>query len=152
DAEGLEAEGVENLKELQQPAILHVVIDNRLQHYFVYYGFDKLGQVIIGDPAKGIISYKANELDALWQSKALLKVSPNSNFVKAETQNNQRKQWSIDLAKEDIVVLIAALFLGLISSALGLTTASCSQRRIDSILASGDTKKLMLSLVLVGIR
>lgn len=151
DAEGLEAEGVENLKELQQPAILHVVIDNRLQHYFVYYGFDKLGQVIIGDPAKGIISYKANELDALWQSKALLKLSPNSNFVKAETQNNQRKQWIIDLVKEDINVLIAALFLGLIISALGLTTAIFSQKLIDNILPSGDTKKLILSLVLVGI-
>jgi ABC-type bacteriocin/lantibiotic exporter with double-glycine peptidase domain len=36
-AEGLEAEGVHNLSELTGPAILHVVLDNRLQHYVVYY-------------------------------------------------------------------------------------------------------------------
>lgn len=151
DAEGLEAENIENLKELQEPAILHVVIDNRLQHYFVYYGFDKHGQIIIGDPAKGIVTYKPNELDTLWQSKALLKLTPNQNFVKAETNNNQRKQWIIDLVKDDVNVLLAALFLGLIISALGLTTAIFSQKLIDNILPSGDTKKLMLSLVLVGI-
>ncbi|MBX2944236.1 MAG: peptidase domain-containing ABC transporter [Cyclobacteriaceae bacterium] len=151
DAEGLEAESVENLRELQEPAILHVIMDNRLQHYFVYYGFDKHWQIVVGDPTKGIITYKPNELDALWQSKALLKLTPNQNFVKAETQNNQKKQWIIDLVKDDVNVLVAALFLGLIISALGLTTAIFSQKLIDNILPSGDTKKLILSLVLVGI-
>ncbi|MBX2964714.1 MAG: peptidase domain-containing ABC transporter [Cyclobacteriaceae bacterium] len=151
DAEGLEAETVDNLEELQGPAILHVVMDGRLQHYFVYYGFDKHGQVVVGDPAKGIIAYSKDELNALWQSKALLKLVPNQSFVKAELQNNRKRQWIVDLVKDDINVLIAALFLGLVISALGLTTAIFSQKLIDNILPSGDAKKLILSLALVGI-
>ena len=37
EADGLEADGVVNLVELHEPAILHVVIDEQLSHYVVYY-------------------------------------------------------------------------------------------------------------------
>jgi ATP-binding cassette subfamily B protein len=39
EVEGLEAESIDNLKELDSPAILHVILENRLQHYVVFYGF-----------------------------------------------------------------------------------------------------------------
>jgi len=151
DVEGVKAEAVNNLRELQRPAILHVILDNRLQHYFVYYGFDESGSAIIGDPAQGIVSYSTGELEKVWQTRALLKLSPNQTFTKADIQSQYKKEWIVDLVKDDINVLITALFLGLIISALGLTTAIFSQKLIDNILPSGDTKKLILSLALVGI-
>lgn len=151
DAEGLEADGVDNLKEVQGPAILHVVINGRVQHYFVYYGSDKLGRIIVGDPAKGIFTYKPDQLAALWQSKTLLQLIPNPSFVKVKAQNNKKKQWVVDLLKEDVNVLIAALFLGVIIASLGLTTAVFSQKLIDNILPSEDTQTLGLSLVMVGL-
>jgi len=40
DVAGMEAEGINNLKEINQPAILHVVLKNHLQHYVVFYGFE----------------------------------------------------------------------------------------------------------------
>src|SRR5690606_32752409 len=84
DAQGLVAESVDNLRELTSPAILHVVIGNQQQHYFVYYGFDLNGQIIIGDPAREIGHYPVEELENVWQGKALLKLIPNQSFVKAE--------------------------------------------------------------------
>ena len=53
DALGLEADSVDNLNDLSNPAILHVTLENNIQHYVVFYGFhDK--KVIIGDPGCGV--------------------------------------------------------------------------------------------------
>jgi ATP-binding cassette, subfamily C, bacteriocin exporter len=151
DAEGLEAEGVHNLAELNEPVILHVLIDSRLQHYFVFYGFAKSGLAVIGDPAKGIIEISKDELEKAWQSKALLKLTPNKNFVKRSDENSKKKAWIIDLIKEDVNILVVGLFLGIIISVLGLSTAIFSQKLIDNILPSGNQQKLILSLVLVTV-
>jgi ATP-binding cassette subfamily B protein len=151
DPKGLEAESVNSLRELTSPAILHVVINNQQQHFFVYYGFDEKEHIIIGDPARGIMLYSGVELEKLWMGKALLKLTPNQNFVKAKIQAHRKRQWIVDLVKDDVTVLIAALFLGLIISALSLTTVIFSQKLIDNILQSGNTEKMILSLSLVGI-
>src|SRR5690242_12895106 len=63
---GLEAEGVEldefsGLKELQTPAILHVTLNGRFQHYIVFYGFES-NKIVVGDPASGITQYSYEEL------------------------------------------------------------------------------------------
>lgn len=148
DAEGLEADGVENLKELSEPAILHVIIEEKLQHYLVFYGFEG-EQLVIGDPAKGITRYTKDELTSSWQSKALLKLSPNAAFQKKEVKKSQKKKWIIELIREDFPLLSVSLFLGIIISILGISTAIFSQKLIDDILPKENTQKLILSLILV---
>ncbi len=149
NVEGLEAENIDNLNDLSVPAILHVIIDSKLQHYFVFYGFDKTGKLIIGDPAKGILHYTKEDLEKVWQSKALLKLTPNSNFVKRKSENAEKKKWIIALVKDDVNILLAALFLGILMTVLGLSTAIFSQKLIDDILPSGNTQKLILSILLL---
>lgn len=151
DAKGLEAETVNNLRELISPSILHVVINNQQQHFFICYGFDENGHIIIGDPAMGIMRYSAEELEKVWLSKALLKLTQNQNFVKAKVQVHRKRHWIVDLVKDDVNVLTAALFIGLIISALGLSTSIFSQKLIDDILPSGNIEKMILSLSLVGV-
>jgi len=84
---GFTAEGCESdiaaLIKHECPCILHVVIDNQLQHYVVFYGItQKNGEInfIIGDPAKGIVYLSRNELDTIWQSKTCLTLLPNESF------------------------------------------------------------------------
>jgi len=150
EAEGLEAESIENLKELTEPAILHVLIDNRLQHYVVFYKFEG-EQVLIGDPSKGIILYSKNQLNEIWQSKALLKLVPTASFEKASDFKGKKKQWLISLIKDDLNIVLISLFLGIVISVLGISTAIFSQKLIDDILSSGNTQKLILSLILVAL-
>src|SRR4051812_47029475 len=50
DVEAFEAD-IPNLKTVKSPCILHVIMDNRLQHYVNFYGYEN-GKFIIGDPAK----------------------------------------------------------------------------------------------------
>ena len=68
-AEGNEAD-LQAIIDHKDPLILHVVIEERLQHYVVCYGF-KNYKFIIGDPAKGVTTYTKEELENIWKSKTL---------------------------------------------------------------------------------
>lgn len=149
EAEGLEAENIENLNEIDIPVILHVLIDNRLQHYVVFYGFDKARKLLIGDPATGIKSYTKTELDKIWQSKLLLHLKPNGSFINSRSEEKQKNSWIYNLLKDDLTILIAVIFLGIITSILGLSTAIFSQKLIDDILPSHNVGNFVRSIILV---
>ena len=150
NSEAFEAEAIENLSETQFPAILHVLIDERLQHYVVLYGI-KNGRYIIGDPAKGIIELSGDGLDEIWQSKVLLQLVPNEKFVVVETQSRRKIEWVKTLLKEDTNLLIIAAILGVIIAVLNLSTAIFSQKLIDDILPSHKTNKLLWGISLLAI-
>jgi len=151
DAEGLEAENIKSLEEINEPAILHVVLDNRHHHYVVFFPFPVLSdnKFIIGDPAKGVIQMGKDELNSIWQSRALLRLLPNSLLKKKHDLKKSKKKWIIELIKDDSPLLVVALILGIIFSALGITTAIFSQKLIDDILPTENTRKLVISMVLV---
>jgi len=114
------------------PLILHVVMEERLQHYVVCYGFEN-DRFIIGDPAKGIAYYTKTELENIWKSKTCLTLVPNVNFVKA-----------------DYKLLVFSMLLGLGIAVLGMAMAIFSQKLIDDILPSKDFIKLFTGIVLVA--
>ncbi|WP_080057767.1 peptidase domain-containing ABC transporter [Spirosoma aerolatum] len=156
DGEGMEAESVENLKtDVSGPVILHVLIDNgpiaqRLQHYVVCYGWNAVEQhFVIGDPAQGIRTYRAEELETLWSSRILLTLSPNASFHYQADEKKAKRRWLLSLIRDDIPLLAIATGLGIITAGLGLSTAIFSQKLIDEILPKHDTQRLILGLVLL---
>lgn len=148
-AEGNEAD-IKALIEHGQPVILHVIIDNRLQHYVVCYGFEN-NQFIIGDPAKGIVHYSAEELEQIWESKTCLTLEPNSNFVYEKENKAQKWNWFKNILKEDTNLLIISAIFGVFVAILGMAMAVFSQKLIDDILPSKDSNKLIVGIVLVCI-
>jgi len=66
--QAFKAEGMKNLTEVDMPVILHVLLENKLQHYMVCYG-NTGDKFTLGDPGKGIIELSDSELAAIWQSK-----------------------------------------------------------------------------------
>lgn len=150
---GLQAEpyeaDLENLKEQTDPCILHIIKDERLQHYIICYGFED-GQFLISDPAEGIKQITPEELEPLWQSKALLLLKPANEFVTVKEKKKDRWQWLKRLAKEDINILSLALAIGIFVSILSLATAIFSQKLIDEILPAEDMLKLFVGLGLLG--
>ena len=149
DAEGFEAE-IEHLKTLEHPAILHVVIDGKLQHYIILFSY-KNGEFTVNDPAKGIEQLNEEQLSSIWKSKALLLLKATDKLEKAEAQQSKKKEWLINLVKEDYTILTIATFLGLVISVLGISTAIFSQKLIDDILPSQDHERLVLGLVLLTV-
>lgn len=148
ETEGLEAEGVHNLQEVAIPAILHVVMDGRLQHYVIYYGQEN-GTYTIGDPGKGIVTMTADELSSIWQSKALLILTPTAQFVNAAQSRQTQWQWFRELIREDVPLLSIAAGLGVAMAILGLSMAMFSQKLLDDILPQQNTEKLTLGLLLL---
>lgn len=148
---GFEAGGYEadskNLKEHSEPVILHIIKDEKLEHFVVCYGYQN-DKFIIGDPASGIVYYTDEELEVVWKSKALLKLTPDKNFTTKQNETKNKRNWFLQLLKPDYPVLGIAAFLGVIISALGLATAIFSQKLIDKILPEKDTRTLIFGLVI----
>lgn len=149
DAEGFEAE-LDHLKSLEHPAILHVILDGKLQHYLILIDF-RDGLFLVSDPARGLLQLTVTELESIWQSRALLLVKPTDKLEQRETLKSKKREWLLSIVKEDFGILSIATLLGIIISILGISTAVFSQKLIDDILPAKDSERLILGLVLLGI-
>ncbi|MFN8355776.1 MAG: peptidase domain-containing ABC transporter [Spirosomataceae bacterium] len=146
EAEGLEADSIQRLKELNAPTILWVLMNGVQLHYVVCYGW-KSHYFLIGDPAKGLVHYTEEDLEAIWPSKALIQLTPNEQFVKSTTETKAKRRWIWQVVSEDVNLLFIAAGLGIAAAMLGISTAVFSQKLLDSILPKHDTKRLVLGLV-----
>lgn len=147
-SQGNEAD-IQAIIDHKEPLILHVVIEERLLHYIICYGY-KNNKFIIGDPAKGIIELTKEELEKIWKSKTCLTLIPNNDFVKSKTKTNNKKRWFIKLVKEDAKLISFSIILGLGIAILGMAMAIFSQKLIDDILPSKDFNKLITGIILVA--
>ncbi len=66
------------------PAIAHVLIDQSLLHYIVIYKITKK-EILIADPAKGIMKYRPKDFFAIW-SGVLILMTPSPVFQKGNEQ------------------------------------------------------------------
>jgi len=149
-ADGCEAD-MQALIDHKQPAILHTVIKNQLQHYIVCYGYNEKNGFLIGDPGKGIYHLSEQELEKIWISKTCLTLLPNTNFITQKVKQNDQKKWFLDLLKDDYKLIGISILLGVIVAGLGLAMALFSQKLIDDILPSNNTKKLISGIILLSI-
>jgi ATP-binding cassette subfamily B protein len=150
DAQGAEAD-IKVLEDHGEPVILHTVLENRLQHYLVCYGYDSKKGFSIGDPAKGLYYLSKAELDKIWGSKTCLTLAKNNSFVSKEQDTKAQKDWFINLLKEDKKFLGFSVLLGAFVASLGMAMAVFSQKLIDDILPSQNISKLITGIVLLAI-
>jgi len=147
-ARGCEAD-IKALKEHGKPLILHVTVENRLQHYIICYGFEN-NRFVIGDPGKGIVNYTEEELQKIWHSKSCLTLEPNQTFQKSGNIKKDREKWFFNLLQEDEEILMVSIIIGVGIAVLGMVMAVFSQKLIDEILPSKDLQKLIVSIILVA--
>jgi ATP-binding cassette, subfamily C, bacteriocin exporter len=150
EADGYKVDGLFRLDELEAPAILHVIMDQKYSHYMVCYGKDAKGYHLM-DPAVGKRIYSENELDEIWKSRALMISKPTAYFQTKSEHAKNKKKWILDLVRPDLPILLISGFLGLIVTILGLSVAVFSQKLIDELLPKEDWDKLVLGLVLLTI-
>lgn len=152
---------IKHLKELKNPCILHIEkkigrkdsVDNSiqgqiLQHYIVCFGYDG-EHFIIGDPGDRIDFWSPDDVEKVWQSKALLLLEPDKSFISAKSRKQDQWHWLKKLIDEDLNILGLALGLGLMISLLNLSTAVFSQKLIDNILPARDQLRLFTGLSLL---
>lgn len=147
DAKGFEAD-IESLKKLEEPVILHVLMDGNRQHFVVCYGYKN--KFIIGDPGWGITEYGESELEAVWKSKALLQLKPGAHFETKKRIANDKWNWFKEMIRDDIPLLSVAAFFGVVIAVLGLSTAIYSQKLIDIYLPQRAHDKIFTGLGLLA--
>jgi ATP-binding cassette, subfamily C, bacteriocin exporter len=147
EANGCEAD-IQAVIDHKEPLILHILIEERLQHYVVCYGYEN-DKFIIGDPAKGITTYTKEALEKVWKSKTCLTLKPTDKFVKSDIVKKSKKQWFSNLLKEDSQLLGISIVIGVGIAILGMAMAVFSQKLIDDILPSQNTQKLVTGIGLL---
>lgn len=151
EVEGLEANDVKDLLDIEKPVILHVLNSQQIEHYVVYWGYQN-EKFIIGDPAVGILYYDIEEIDRIWVSKYLLKIEPGINFKNSTLFKSPRKwNWFYGLIKRDIISLLMISFMGILISILGLSTAVFTQRLIDDILPKASVELLVYGVTFLAL-
>lgn len=155
---GLPAEGyegnIEELKKHNRVTILHVVVDEKLLHYVVCYGYNGT-HFLIGDPAQGVLEILPESLDKIWKTKRLLLFSEKLDTTalnRVGRSAGDRKRVSIwKVLEDDTRVIILSCILGSIVAFLGLSLAVFSQVFFDEILSDdlGRDKVVVALLLLV---
>lgn len=151
EAEGCEAD-VNALIEHGEPVILHVILENKYEHYVICYHRTgaETPQFLIGDPAKGIETWSQEYLEEVWKSKTCLTLKPNENFVKVAETNKEKISWLKQLINEDREAVYTIIFLGAIFTLLGMAMSIFSQKLIDDILPKRKISVLLLSIAFLG--
>jgi len=115
-ANGFKA-SVEAVKQIVNPAILHVSKGSGGNDYIVLYGWHS-NKFIIGDPQWGLVEYREEELEAVWKSKTLMLLEPNSTFKTAKEKAMLKRNWFFELIKNQKRAFFVLFFLGFIKSVL----------------------------------
>ena len=149
---GLSATGYEastkDIKEHTHALILHVIIEEKLEHYILCYGFQD-EKFVIWDPARGLLTMSEEDLAAIWRSRKCLSISPDGDFKTRKESKGAKRRWIITMLSPDKDLLLVSAILGILISALGMVMALYTQKLIDKILPSGDMKYLLASAGLV---
>lgn len=125
--------------DFELPAIAHVVVDGSLLHYVVVHKITRQ-EIIVADPAKGIVKYKPEDFFKIW-SGILIIIEPTTEFEKGDQTKNifTRFFYLLKLQKN----LLAQIFIiSVIVAALGIVAALYFQFLLDDIIPRKDLSKL----------
>ncbi|OEF98118.1 peptidase domain-containing ABC transporter [Desulfuribacillus alkaliarsenatis] len=141
---GFSAKGVKGnqealFEEFPLPAIAHVVIDQKLLHYVVIHKISKK-EIIIADPAKGIVKLTPEEFFQIWTGVLILMV-PTAQFQRGdETKGLFSRFFGIILPHKKLIlhVMLASILITI----FGIAGSFYFQFLIDEILPYNLNKTL----------
>ncbi len=149
---GFTAKGVkgksDSLPKIPLPAIAHVIINKKLQHYIVIIKANS-DQIEYMDPADGKThKLKINSFEEIWTNVLLLLV-PSKDFSATNEKLSIYKRF-LFLLKPHKIIILQALFGAIIYTILGLSTSIYLQKLIDHVFINGNTNLLnLLSTVML---
>lgn len=151
-ADAFEVDDVEVFKkEATFPCILHVVIDDKLEHFVICLQAPSVNKVEIFDPAGGFETWSMDKLLRVWKSRAVLLLQPTDKFQEVSQDRNRKYLWVKNILQNDWPLFSIAIVLGIILAILGLATAIFSQKLLDEILPKHQTERLWLGICLLTI-
>lgn len=141
---GFTAKGVKGnqeafFEEFPLPAIAHVVIDQTLLHYVVIHKISKK-EVLIADPAKGLVKYTPEKFFEIWTGILILMV-PTPQFQKGDHTKGLFSRF-FGLLIPQKRMLLGIFLASILYTILGIFGAFYFQFLLDEILPYGLQKTL----------
>lgn len=148
---GFEAKGVrgdfDSLFKIPKPAIAHVIVKEKLQHYVVIYAITK-SYVKIMDPGDGKMHKKSHEEFKKEWTGVLVLLLPDEEFTQGNEKVPVYKRFWF-LLRPHKFILVQAFVGSVIYTLLGFSTAIYIQKITDYVLVGGNTNLLNLLSVIM---
>jgi len=143
---GFKAKGIKgppsSLSEIPMPAIAHLIINGKLQHFVVIYKVSKK-YILLMDPADGKFHKKTHEAFIKEWSGMVIMVHPDDSFKKGNMQKSIIKSF-IDLIRPHKSIMAQALAGAIVYSILGLSTSVFVGKITDYVLVNQNVNLLNL--------
>lgn len=149
-AKGVIASNPEEIfQEFPKPAIAHVIIDNTLMHYVVIHRVSK-EEIVIADPAKGVIKYKSEDFLKIWTGVLIFITSEQSLKKCDEAKGLFERFWGVIKPQRKF---LGTLFISsILITILGIIGSFYFRFLIDDILPNNKHNSLMImSMIMIGI-
>lgn len=141
-AKGVKANKPEDIfSEIPLPAIAHVVIDNTMLHYVVIHKISEK-EIIVADPAKGIVKYKPIEFFNIWTG-VLIILTPTSDFKKGNEVKGVFTRF-FDLLKPQKGLLINIFFASILITIFGIIGSFYFKFLLDDIVPNNLKQSLTI--------
>ena len=151
EALGFSAHGArgsyEELRAERLPCIAHLVLETGQQHFVVVYETTDR-QVTIGDPGRGVHRLPVTEFTRLWETQAVLLLSPGTTLVDEPAPH--WLEWMTGLVLEQPVWFSQVIFLGLLVTLGTVGAAALVQLLIDALQRGGHVHGATLAAWLMG--
>lgn len=140
-AKGVKANKPEDIfGDIPLPAIAHVLIDGKLLHYVVIHKITK-EEIIIADPAKGIIKNAPEEFAKIWTGVMII-IVPTVEFKKGnDTKGLFQRFWC--LLKPQKGLLLNVFLSSAIITILGIIGAFYLRFLLDEVIPNNLNESLM---------
>ncbi|GAB3924092.1 peptidase domain-containing ABC transporter [Mucilaginibacter myungsuensis] len=145
-AKGVRAE-FDDMGDLPVPAIAHVIVNGRLEHYVVIYGINDK-HVEIMDPGDGLMHQLSHDNFKKMWSGVLLLIAPNEEFVAGDQKTSvEQRFWY--LLRPHKAMLLQVLLGAVVYTILGLSTSIFLQKIVDNVLPEDNRNLLNLMGVIM---
>ncbi len=144
---GFSAKGVKANKpddifgEIPLPAIAHVVIDKTMLHYVVIHRISEK-EIVVADPAKGIVKYKPSDFFNIWTG-ILLIMTPTAEFKKGNEVKGVFTRF-FDLLKPQKGLLFNIFLASLLITAFGIIGSFYFKFLLDDIVPNNLRESLTI--------
>ena len=148
---GFEARGIKSvyecLTEIPKPAIAHLIVKDRLQHFVVIYKVTKQS-IVVMDPADGKLHKKTHDAFKEEWTGVLILMVPEETFQKGNQKRSPLRNF-IDLIRPHQSVMTQALFGAVVYSVLGLSMSIYIGKITDYVLVDQNLNLLNLMGILM---
>lgn len=141
-AKGVKANKPEDIfGEIPLPAIAHVVIDNTMLHYVVIHKISEK-EIIVADPAKGIVKYKPSDFFNIWTG-ILIILTPTSDFKKGNEVKGVFTRF-FDLLKPQKGLLINIFLASILITIFGIIGSFYFKFLLDDVVPNNLKQSLTM--------